>query len=646
MEYLDRHSTSDPHPAEIGLPTLSKLGNPIIPDDLDVQKVAASWIETFGKCVNQGDVDGVLAVMVNSAFASDVLQAKSVPDNAIPVYWRDILALTWDFRTFEGTTSIQQFLHDRLSDAKISNVQLGAASLERPFPDLVWIQLLFTFETKVGLASGIVRLAPLPISANQLGSNTAGLNTGDVTWKAFSIFTNLEDLKGFPENLGSRRNAMPNHGKWEDQRKNETAFENKEPDVLIIGGGQSGLDVAARLKALDVNTLVVEKHKRIGDNWRTRYEALCLHDTVWYDHMPYLPFPPTWPIFSPAKKVVFDSLHILANWLESYAEALELNVWTSTTVVSATQDLNSKIWSVKVKRDDRSERVFTMKHVVMAFGLKGGKGYIPQYPGMEKFKGPILHSAEHHKAEDHLGKKVVVIGAATSDHGVDVTMFQRSSTYIMSAAKGMRMLLEGPYSEDGPPIDVADRLNASFPTSMMAGIAHRTAKAIAEVDRETLKGLKSVGFRLNMGIKDAGFLLLAFTKASGYYLDVGASQYIIDGKIKLKNDSQIKQFTETGIQFENGSDLPADVVVFCTGYSDANSNMRAIFGDEVTKNVGDTFGLNEEGEMRGLFRQLPYRGLYSMMGNLAICRFNSKHIALQIKAMEEGLFDGKTYAKQ
>ncbi|KAF9522161.1 hypothetical protein CPB83DRAFT_887710 [Crepidotus variabilis] len=569
MEYLKKYTTSDPHPVEAGLPTLPKLGNPKVPDNLDINKVAAAWIDELEKAAAQANVDGVLALLVNSDFKTGILDDDHKPstsDNTIPVYWRDFLSLTWDFRTFEGVPTIQNFLQARLHVAKISNVKLGSASLEKPFPDLLWIQLSFTFETEVGLASGIARLVPITISASHPKSSTIGLNTGDVTWRAHLIFTNLEDLKGFPENLGMKRNPLPNHGKWEEQRRRENAYEVREPIVMVIGAGQSGLDVAARLKALGVDALIVEQNKRIGDNWRSRYEALCLHDTVWCDHLPYLPFPSTWPVYTPARK--------LANWLESYAEALELNVWTSTTVVDARQDPQSKIWSVRVKKEDGSERVLKVRHIVMAFGLKGGKGFIPQYPGMEKFKGTILHSSLHHRAQDHLGKKVIVVGAGTSAHdicvdyvnfGIDVTMFQRSSTYVLSALKGVRLLLDGLYSENGLPTDVADRVNVSFPSLMMAGMAHRATKAIAEIDRDILAGLNRVGFKVNMGYKDAGLFLQAWRSASGYYMDVGGSQYIIDGKIKLKNDSQMKELTETGIKFENGSELEADVVVFCTG---------------------------------------------------------------------------------
>ncbi|KAF8150950.1 hypothetical protein B0H34DRAFT_730728 [Crassisporium funariophilum] len=632
----------DLHRAEAPLPTLIKLGNPSVPRDLDAVKVATEWLAAFAQFAEQGDIDGVLSLLVNSNFASNLFKPTGKDNPASPadiaVYWRDLLALTWDFRTFEGTEKIKQFLTDRLAGSKLSSFKLRQDTppqLQTPYPDLAWIQLMFTFETKAGLGSGIVRLVPLPDTAK---------DSSLCLWRAHSIFTNLDDLKGFPEKVGALRNIEPNHGKWEEARRKEVLFEDKDPTVLIIGGGQSGLGVAVRLKALDVPALVIEKNPRIGDNWRTRYEALCLHDPVWYDHMPGLPFPPSWPVFTPAKK--------LANWLESYAESMEINVWTSSTVVKATQDAETKAWSVLVKQQNGKERLFKVKHVVLAMGFKGGQGFIPSYPGMDTFKGQILHSLQHDKAKDHTGKKVVVVGSCTSahdisvdyaDHNIDVTMYQRSSTHVISTKKGVKMLMAGLYEENGPPTEVADRISASFPNLFMSGLGYRAAKLIAEADKETLDGLKKVGFRTNTGFKDCGLLLMVWAKAGGYYMDVGGSQYIIDGKIKLKNDSQIQGFTEDGLKFEDGSELPADVVIFCTGLSDSRGGIRKVFGDEVAERTKPVWGLNEEGEINGCWRDLGVEGMWYMMGNLALCRFYSKHVALQIKAIEEGVF-GERYS--
>ena len=228
------------------LPTLDRLGASL-QADVDAQKVATEWFAQFASAVSAGDTNQIV----------DLFLADG--------WWRDHLALTWDFRTFHGTAKIKRFLDDQLASFDVAGLQLrDGALLKQPYPDLAWVQALFDFETNVGIASGVIRLVP----------------TASGEWKAFNMYTNLEDLKGFPENIGPRREFLPNHGKWLSQREGERAFSDGDPTVLVVGGGQAGLDVAARLKMLDVSTLVVEKQNRIGDQWRLRYEALCLHDPV------------------------------------------------------------------------------------------------------------------------------------------------------------------------------------------------------------------------------------------------------------------------------------------------------------------------------------------------------------------------------
>lgn len=544
-----------------------------------------------------------------------------------------MLALTWDFRTFSTLPAITQFLTDRLSTMHPTAFSLrddAYLGLQQPFPDVAWVHMMFDFETDAGIAFGIARLVP----------------TSDGTWKAHTVYTNLEGLKGFPEMIGPLRNPNPNHGKWEEDRRREREFEDREPTVVIIGGGQCGLDMAARLKCLSVPSLLVEKNPRIGDSWRNRYEALCLHDPVWYDHMPYLPFPPTWPVYTPALKI--------ADWLESYASSLELDVWTSSTVLSATPDASGSKWTVHIQRPN-GERVFKqVRHVVFATGLGGGdEGLnLPKYPGSETFKGQMLHSSWHKRALDHEGKKVVIIGACTSahdiavdyyEHGIDVTMYQRSPTYIMSTEQGWKVLFKGLYAEDGPPPDIGDRLNASFPHHMGIGMGQRATSLVAELDKDLLDALRARGFQLTFGIHGTGFGLLAWSKAGGYYLDTGASQLIADGKIKLKSGPKIERLTEHTIVFDDGTELQADVIVFATGLGDAQAHIRRVCGDALVKECKPIWGLNKEGELNGVWRDLGVKGLWYMMGNLALARFHSKHVALQIKAMEEGIF-GERYS--
>lgn len=227
------------------LPTLDKLGVSI-PSDLDAGAVASEWTRSFAQHVSDNDADGILNIFVEDG------------------WWRDILALTWDFRTFRGAKKIKQFLEDRLPLTKLNHIQLVKATLERPFPDIAWIRGQFSFNTGIGSGDGVFHLVPQSSGA----------------WKAFIVFTSLWNLKDHPEKIGHLRNPYPNHGKWKEQREKEVEFADSDPQVLVVGGGQSGLEIAARLKCLHVPTLVVEKQARIGDTWRKRYSALCLHDPV------------------------------------------------------------------------------------------------------------------------------------------------------------------------------------------------------------------------------------------------------------------------------------------------------------------------------------------------------------------------------
>ncbi|KAL4247718.1 hypothetical protein ABKN59_008249 [Abortiporus biennis] len=591
------------------LPTIDRLASSFSPND-DVQSVAATFISNFAEQVKTNNIQGLLELIHPDA------------------WWRDLFALTWDTRSFQGHEKIKKFLEDRLEVSKLSNIKLVSAQLNKPYPDLEWITIVFDFEAGPALGQGVIRLV------------------SDGVPKAFVVFTNLSGLKDFPENIGPRRNFLPNHGKWIEQRRRETEFLDGDPEVLIVGGGQSGLDTAARLKSLGVSSLIIEKQARIGDQWRNRYAALCLHDPVWYDHLPYLPFPSTWPVYTPAQK--------LATWFESYVEALELNVWTSALVTKARRDETTNKWVVTVKRGDGTERVFNVDHLVFALGFGAGAPRIPDIPGKEEFQGQVLHSTEHKKAKDHLGKKVVIVGACTSAHdiaadyvenGVDVTMYQRSPTHIMTTKEGIPRYMKPNYWEGGPATEIADLFSNSLPHNFNKLLLQRLVVQIEEADKELLNGLAKRGFQLDRGVEDAGLFYSALQRIGGYYLDVGASQLIIDGKIKLKSGSQIERFTKTGLKFQDGSELEADVVLYATGFANAKEPVRQIVGDELSKQIPPIWGLDEEGEVNGCYRELGIPGLWYMMGNLAWSRFFSKHVALQIKAKQQNILGTRYSAK-
>ena len=438
-------------------------------------EVAAAWLADFGTALESRD----------AAAATGLIS----PDG----WWRDLLAMTWDLRTLHGTEQIAAMLEERLDATAFSGLTLTEGKppeLVELDEDTSFVQGFFDFETAIARGRGVFRLVA----------------DGD-DWKAWTVLTAMVELKGHEEPLGPRRAKGVSHGEqrdreiWLDRRRRDRDFLDSEPQVLVIGSGQGGLTAAARLGQLGVDTLVIEKNDRIGDNWRKRYRSLVLHDPVWYDHMPYLPFPEHWPVFTPKDK--------LADWFETYASAMELNVWTQTELLGATYDDASGQWTVAVRRADGEERTLHPSHVVLATGASG-EPRVPEFDGVGDFKGVVNHSSAHPGGRDFAGKRAIVVGSCNSGHdiaqdffeqGADVTMVQRSSTYVMSSENGIAVLFAGFYEEGGPTTDDADLLFAAIPFPVLAQLHVGATEALKELDKEMLEGLEraAVQARLRRG---------------------------------------------------------------------------------------------------------------------------------------------------
>lgn len=412
---------------------------------------------------------------------------------------------------------------------------------------------------------------------------------------------------------------------------------------MQIGSGQGGLTVAARLKMLNIPSLIIDSNDRVGDNWRKRYHQLVLHDPIWYDHMPYLDFPAHWPVFTPKDK--------LAEFFEAYVKLLELNVWTSTTLKSSSWDEDKKLWTVTLERKladgTTTTRTLHPRHIIQATGHSGKKNF-PTVPGMDTFQGKRLcHSSDFPGASPNSqGRRALVVGSCNSahdiaqdffEHGYHVTMIQRSTTCVISSAAITEIGLKGLYEEDAPPVEDADLILHSLPTPLFKAQQVKVTRVQNEFDKETLDGLRKAGFGLDNGPLGAGLLMKYYQRGGGYYIDVGASKLIADGSIKIKHGQEIAKILPHGMQFADGSELEADEIVFATGYQNMRSRAREIFGDEVAERVGSVWGLNEEGEFRGIWQRSGHPGFWFMGGNLALARYYSRILALQIKGVEEGL---------
>ncbi|OAX33329.1 FAD/NAD(P)-binding domain-containing protein [Rhizopogon vinicolor AM-OR11-026] len=597
---------TDPFPQQ--LPTLDKLGVTDL-SNVSPSEVATEWLDAFSAAITQSDVGAVVDLFLEDGF------------------WKDLIALTWDLRTFEGRNDITKLLDARLAVTGLRELQLLEDPLREPvlrklLPDLALVRFCFGFTTMHGKGTSVVHLAPLP----------------DSTWKAYVLLTCLDALTDFPEKVGPLRNSQTNHGTLEESRHQEIEFSSNDPTVLVIGAGHSGLETAARLKYIGVPTLIIDKKPRVGDNWRDRYKALCLHDSVWYDQTPYLNFPSTWPLYSTAGK--------LADWLEGYAKFLELNVWTASTIKKSSWNDTTETWTVEVNREGKETRTLTVKHLVFATGLDS-RPTVPDIPGKASFKGSAVHSSQFTSAANYIGKKAVVVGACTSghdiaqdffDHGIDVTMYQRSSTFVVTV-KAVAGVLNATY-RDGFPVELADTYSASLPHAVVRRLCQRIVPLIAQTtDKDILDGLAKVGFKTNLGPHGTGGVTLFYGRVGGHYIDTGTCQHIINGDIKIKNGSAIEGFTENGLRFSDGTELHADIIVFATGFGDHLDAVREACGDEVVSKVGAVWGMDNEGQLQGVWRHCGHDGLWFAIGHMALSRFHSLHLAMQIKAIEEGILN-------
>lgn len=544
-------------------------------------------------------------------------------------YWRDVLALSWTIKTRNGTDAI---LNELAADAAKARPSGFAIASGRAPPRRMMragtsaIEAIFVFETTVGRGSGILRLVPDAADHNRL--------------KAWTLLTALDELAGFEEQLEKSRPRGQSYSRdfrgpnWLDQRHASAAYADRDPTVLVVGCGQAGLAVAARLKQLGVDTLIVDREARVGDNWRKRYHALTLHNQVHVNHLPYMPFPPNWPVYIPKDK--------LANWFEAYVDAMELNVWTGTSFESGSYDDAQGRWTVALRRSDGTTRTLHPRHIVMATGVSGIPN-LPDIPALKSFAGKVLHASQYDDGETWKGQRALVIGTGNSGHdiaqdlhssGAEVTLVQRSSTLVTNIEPSAQLAYAN-YS-DGTLED-----NDLIATSMPLKLARRTHQMLTEqskrLDQTLLDGLERIGFKLDFGDDGTGWQFKYLTGGGGYYFNVGCSDLLVGGAIRLRQFAEIETFVADGARLMSGEIIPADLIVLATGYKGQEFLVRKLFGEDVANRVGPIWGFGGGDELRNMYTRTAQTGLWFIAGSLAQCRINSKYLALQIKAIEEGL---------
>ena len=605
-------------------PARDDVATPDAAPDTPQARVDA-WLARFEAALASGDVAAAAAL-----FATDS-------------YWRDLVAFTWNIITVEGRAGVTDLLEHTLESAGARGFATEEPPGEADGVLTAWIR----YETEVGRGRGLLRLVE-----------------EDGEDRAFTLLTTLYELKGFEEPRGTHRPMGAEHGAskhrttWKErqQQEAESLGSTTQPYVLVIGGGQGGIALGARLRQLGVPSLVIDSHARPGDQWRGRYKSLCLHDPVWYDHLPYLKFPDNWPVFAPKDKI--------GDWLEFYTRVMEVPYWSSTRATGASWSESTGEWTVEIEREGKP-LTLRPKHLVFATGMSG-KPNLPDIPGTDVFRGDVHHSSAHPGPDAYRGKKAVVIGSNNSafdicgalwENDVDVTMVQRSSTHIVKSASLMDIGLGDLYSERaleaGVTTEKADMIFASLPYRILHTFQIPAYQAMAERDKDFYERLEKAGFWHDWGDDGSGLFMKYLRRGSGYYIDVGAADLVADGEVKLVH-GQVDHLTEDAVVLADGTELPADLVVFATGYGSMNGWVADLVDQETADRLGKVWGLGSdttkdpgpwEGDQRNMWKPTQVENLWMHGGNLHQSRHYSLYLALQLKARYEGI-ETPVYALQ
>lgn len=574
-----------------------------------LETTATAWLRDFEAALAAGDA------------------ARIAPLFAAECHWRDLIAFDWDLRTTSGAEAIAA----RLAALAPRAAPRGFAIAPGRTPPrrttragTEAIEVLIAFESATGPCTGVVRL----------------VNEGGAA-RAWTLSTALDQIRGHEDPAEGKRwqdvDWKRNFGgeNWLDRRRKAVAYADRDPAVLVVGAAQAGLSVAARLSLLGVDTLVVDREPRIGDSWRRRYHALTLHNETRVNHLPYMQFPKSFPVFIPKD--------MLANWFELYAEAMELNVWTGTEVMGGTWDEAARCWSITLKRADGTMRIMRPRHVVMANGTSTTPR-MPELPGLRDFAGAVRHSSAMGSGLDWAGKRALVLGTGTSGHdtaqdlavsgAASVTIIQNRPSLVVSLKEA-----QAPYAlyDEEIPFEDKDLLATSFPFPVYRRAHQRMTAMNRKADAALLEGLEKRGFKLYFGEDDSGWQVMYQQRGGGYYFDAGCSQMIVDGRVGLMQFADIDRFVAEGARMKDGSVVPADLLVMATGYEGQAEAARRLFGDDVGDRVGRVWGWDPEGELHGMWRPTGQPGLWFHAGGLAQCRIFSKVLALQIKARELGI---------
>jgi len=553
-------------------------------------------------------------------------------------HWREALALTWTLVTRSGR---QQLAGPLAHALKAAGAHSFAIDARRCAPRIVEraqqrvVEAILRFETRIGDCAALLRL--------RINDN------GTISPAAWTFHTALESIRGHDETTLRAQREEPVYERdwrgptWLERRQAAARFDDREPTVLIVGGGHAGLSAAARLNQLGIDNLVIDPMARVGDNWRLRYRTLKLHNQFHSNHLPYMPFPSTWQRYLPKDRI--------ANWFEAYVECMDIHFWTGTRLERARRvagsNLEGEHWEAVVRCANGTERTLRPRHLIMATGVSG-TAKIPDVPTLDRFGRTVVHTSAFRDGAAWKNKPVMVIGTGTSahdvaqelhGHGARVVMVQRNPTMVIEVEPSAQ-LYDGVFLGEGPSIEDRDLINTSIPLPVMLATHRALTERALQQDRPLLSALENVGFQLSSGVDGTGWPYLFRSRGGGYYFNVGCSNLIASGDIGLIQYRDIEAFETNGVRMQDGRLVETELIVLATGYHGLQHTVAQYFGDEVAGRVGPIWGFDPDtAELRNMWTRTPQPGLYFTGGAFSQCRAYSKTLALQIQAQELGLLD-------
>ncbi|XXG94166.1 hypothetical protein Hte_000418 [Hypoxylon texense] len=624
--------------------------NPAIMSNEEASKQARVVLSSFNEALHTND-----AKKLESCFFAG------------QAFWRDMLALTSHLRTFTTPGVISAaFLETKSLRGGVRDLTLeGDAMFITVTPTLQFIDSRVAFKTGSPGATCGGRLVLLPTKVKDKPDQEF------IKWKIWILSTWIENLDIQVED----ETLLRSHGRKLDD------VETIETDVLIIGGGNSGVAVAARLKTLGVESVIIDRNAKVGDNWALRYDCMTFHLPTSSTELPYVRY-----------KKNLQTPHLLtrnelAEHLNQYAAGFNLNIINAATIQSTIYDQVEKRWVVKFQTPT-GDRTVISRHLVQATGIGSQKPYLPSIPGSPQYRGISLHSAYYKNAKslvDQGAKSVLVIGSANTGFdimedcyaaGLKTTMVARSPTYLVPMDYLFDAHALGAY--DHFPTDVADKMLLTMPESVGTQLLHGILSQMAFKEPDRYKRLSEAGFPvIDSRDPDAHLQHYLLERAGGHYVDTDRGVHLIaEGKVGVKGGSAPVAYTEAGLRFSDGTALDADAVVWCTGFADRDARTmtaeilsggggsgsvsvvagrttdddsskgddgtteteNALGPREIAARLDATWALDREGEVRGLWkRSLRMENYWVMGGHTQFQRWYSRIIAQQIKLELEGM---------